>query len=201
MVVAEDLDLDVAGRQHAPLEQHAVVTEGRLGLAAAGMQGVEEVARRLHHPHALAATAGRGLDHQREADAFRLPQPGVVVRQVTVEAGHHRHTGLLGDVAGRALATELLHHLGGRPDEGQPGRLDGADEVGVLAEEPVAGMHRVAAVASRHVEHLGDVEIALGGAHPADRHGEVGGMPVRGIGVGIAVQRHRFDPALRERCG
>ena len=50
-LVAEDLHLDVAGALDQLLQIDLVVAEGRLGLAAAGLDMVEQPAFRFDAPH------------------------------------------------------------------------------------------------------------------------------------------------------
>ena len=72
--IAEHLDLDVPRRGQVSLEQHAIVAEGRLGLALRGRERRREVLAALDDLHALAAAAGGRLDQHRVADARGLPR-------------------------------------------------------------------------------------------------------------------------------
>ena len=66
--VAEHLDLDVARPDDRLLEVDGVVAEGALGLALRALVGGDELGLVVDEAHALAAAAGRGLEHHREAD-------------------------------------------------------------------------------------------------------------------------------------
>src|SRR5690606_22328987 len=55
MAVGEHLDLDMPRRAYIALQQHAVAAEGIARLALAALQRSDEVLRRVHHAHALAA--------------------------------------------------------------------------------------------------------------------------------------------------
>ena len=57
--------------------------------------------------------------------------------------------GLLGGDAARDLVAHDLDGLGRRADEGDAPLGDGPGEVGVLGEEPVAGVHAVGARTAR----------------------------------------------------
>ena len=72
VVVAEDLDLDVAAGRHVALQEHGRVAEGRGRLPGGVGHGAGEVLRPGDEPHPLAATAGRSLDQQGISD----PRPG-----------------------------------------------------------------------------------------------------------------------------
>ena len=70
--VREELDLDVARPLDVALAEDPVVAERRLRLALRRLERLVELVRRAHEPHPAPAAAGRRLDHQREADLFRL---------------------------------------------------------------------------------------------------------------------------------
>ncbi len=113
--VGEHLDLDVARPLQVLLDQHAVVTEARRRLALARGQRGGELARRVDHPHALAAAAGAGLDQHRVADAigFALQERGVLLGAVV--ARHQRHAGLLHQRLRFALAAHRADRRRGGP--------------------------------------------------------------------------------------
>jgi hypothetical protein len=95
----------------------------------------------VHHAHAAPAATAGGLDDHRVADGARLrmisfgssgsapSEPGT---QGTPELDH----GLLG----RDLVAHHADRLGRRPDEDEAALLDAFGEVGVLAQEAVAGV-------------------------------------------------------------
>jgi hypothetical protein len=66
--IAQHLDLDVARLQHVFFDEHAVVAEAVAGFVAAAGEALEGFLVVEGHAKALAATAGRGLDHDRVAD-------------------------------------------------------------------------------------------------------------------------------------
>ena len=66
--IEQDLDLDVAGTLDQALEDEALVAEGGPRLASRGGELVGQPVGVAHRAHALAATAGRGLDEHRGAD-------------------------------------------------------------------------------------------------------------------------------------
>ena len=74
-------------------------------------------------------------------------------------ARQQRHAALLRQRAGARLVAEQRQLVGRGADEGEPGVGAGLREVRPLAEEAVAGMHRVAAGGLRDADQRGDVEI------------------------------------------
>ena len=200
--VGEDLDLDVARAADRALEQQARVAEGRARLrprptsSAAG-----ELAGVAHQAHAAAAAAGRGLDHQRKADPRRLAlqQARVLVRAVV--ARQHRHAGRGHAPARLGLVAHRPHRRRRRADPDQAGGGDRLGQVGVLAQEAVAGMHRRGARRRAAATMRVDAQVGVGGALAADRDRRVGGARVRRVPVGVGGDRDRFEaePARRAR--
>jgi len=188
--VAEDLDLDVARAGDVTLDQHVVVTEAGLGFALARSQGLDEVFGTVDAPHALAATAGAGLDEHRVADARGLgrQEGGLVV--VAVVAGHQRHAGLVHQRLGRALAAHGGNGAGRRADEHQA--LFGASlgEVLVLAQEAVARVDGLRAGGLGGVDDALPLQVAVAWRVAAHVHRLVAGTHVAGLRVGVGVDGH-----------
>ena len=104
--VAEDLDLDVPRIADELLEEHPIVAERGARFALRAGKTFREVALVQRHAHALAAAAGRRLDHHRIADhggdAGRVL--GVVDRvQVPRDGADARRLG-------QALGRDLVAH-------------------------------------------------------------------------------------------
>ena len=161
MTVAEHLDLDMARAAHQLLQIDLVVAEGGLCLAAGHIQRGGEFVLVFDHPHAATATAPAGLQHQRVADLGReFLAAGQVLWQCAGRR-HHRHPGLLGQLAGRDLVAQPAHHLAVRADEGDPGGCAGIGEIGVLGQEAIARVNRIDARLLRDADDVVDVEIGL----------------------------------------
>ncbi len=114
--VGEDLHLDVAPVLDVPLDQQGVVAERGERLALGRGHRLGELGLGAHDAHALAATAGRGLDQHRERHLAEAV--GAVARDGP--AGHHGDTGLDGDLAGGVLAAHPVHHLADGPTNVSP---------------------------------------------------------------------------------
>ena len=195
--VGEHLHLDVARALDQALDQQRAVAERGARLAPRGGERLRQLRGRAHDPHALAAAAGGGLDHQREADgAGRLRRELLVGR--VLERGHDRDVGGQRDPARLVLAAEPLDHVGRRADERQAGVRAGAGERGVLGQEAVAGVDGLRAGAAGGVDQRGDREVGLGRGGGADPQRDVGGADVRRLAVGVRVDG---DRAQAERAG
>ncbi len=68
VTVAEHLDFHVAGVLDVTLDENAIVAEGRTRLGTGGAHALGQLALLPDDAHALAAAAGRRLDHHRQAD-------------------------------------------------------------------------------------------------------------------------------------
>ncbi len=190
--VGEHLDLDVPGVGHEPLHQQAVVTEGASRLPLRRLDGGGQLVRRVHEPHALAATARGRLEQHRVADALRRRRDRVHVGHV-VRARHDRHTGRRHGLLRPDLVAHRLDRAHGWADEHEPGVLTGPGERRVLREETVARVHGLSPGRPRGGDDVRNGQIAAGrlGRSDADRHVRLGDVP--GVGVGVAVHGDRPD--------
>ena len=64
MLVAQNLNLDMARVDDELLDEHAVVAEGRLGLGLGAGEAFLHLAFGIGDAHALAAATGGSLDHE-----------------------------------------------------------------------------------------------------------------------------------------
>src|ERR1017187_6988379 len=105
-----------------------------------------------------------------------------------------------GGAAGSGLGAHGADGGGGGSDEGDAGSLAGGGEIGVLAEEAVAGVYGVGAVAAGGVEDAVDAEVAFGGEAGADVGGLVGHAYVQGSAVGVGEDGDATDTHFAQRA-
>ena len=199
--VAEDLHLDVPGAGHVGLDEDGAVAEGGRRFPLGRRHGVGERVGALHHAHAPAAAAGRGLDQDGPAEGGH----GLGHRASPASAsGGDLHGGEHGHPRGRhgGLGVELrahgLDHLGRGAHEDEPRRHTGPGEPGVLGQEPVAGVHGVGSAAQGGADDGVDVEIGVGRGGTGQAHELVGLRHIGGVEVGVRAHRHTADA---ERVG
>ena len=193
MGVAKDLDLDVPWPRHITLYQNMLVAEAGLRLALARGQSGGEIIGLVDPAHALAAAAGAGLDQHRVADARGFSRQEIRLVVVTVIARHQRHAGLGHQGLGGRFAAHRGDGCGWRADEGDAGIGTGLGEGLVLAEETVAGVHRLRATsAGCGQDHVG-AQIAVARRRAADVHRLIAGQHMLGLGIGIGIHRHGAD--------
>src|SRR5690606_4216922 len=144
LAVGQHLDLHVARVLQELLHVDHVVAERGLGLGLGRGDGVGQRGLGLDHAHAAPAAAAGGLDDDRVADLRGQPDVGGhVVAQRAVAAGHAWHAGLLHRPDRLALVAHQADGVGLGPDEDEARLLHALGEVGVLAEEAVAGVDRL----------------------------------------------------------
>jgi hypothetical protein len=194
--VGEDLHLDVPGPAHRLLDERSRVAERALGLAHGRGHQLAQLRRVVDPPHAPPATTRDGLDEDREADLLR---PG----QQLVEVGRRRGGLQRGDAGrpGRLQRAHLvageLQHVGGRADERDARGVARPRQVGVLAQEAVAGVDGVGAGLAGRADDLVDVEIGADGVAALPDHvGLVGFDPVDRVAVLVGEDGDRLGSEL-----
>ena len=194
--VAEDLDLDVARLEHVLLDEDAVVAEGVAGFVHARREAFVRLLVVEGHAQALAATAGRGLDHHRVADLLRDLDRLVGARNGVVVAGDGVHAS--GDR--ELLGLDLVAHLGDRvvlrADELDAFLFQPARELGVLGQKAVARVHRLGAGLLAGGDDLVDDQVGLFRRRRANAHGLVGQVHEQRVLVRLGVHRHGGDAHL-----
>ncbi len=188
--VGQDLDLDVPGVGHQPLDQQRVVPEAAPGLAPGRGDRVGQVGGPVHLAHALAAAAGARLEQHRVADLHRSQRQRLVVQPGPVGSGHHRHARLGHGLLGPDLVAHRLDGRRRRADERDPGRLARRGEHGVLRQEAVAGMDGLRAGPPGRADHGIHRQV---GRRRAQVHGQVSQRHVRRGRVRVGVHGHGAD--------
>jgi hypothetical protein len=188
--VGEDLYLDVAGVHDRLLDEDGRVAERALALAHAGLDGLAEVLGGVDPTHPAPAAARHGLHEQ------RVGQGGGRLDEL-VDVGGRRHRrqrrypGLLGGRDGAGLVAGQREHVGGRPDEGDPGVGTGLGQGRVLRQEAIARVDGVGAGPQCDGDDRVGVEV---GAHRVaalpDLVGLVGLEAVLGPPVLVGEDRH-----------
>ena len=160
VAVGDQLDLDVARGPHDPLHQHARVAERLLGLLAGALERVLELVGVVDAAHPAAATARRGLDHQREADRVGVTLGLLDGLDRPSAPGGDGHVGLLGQPLALDLVAQRAHDVGVGPDEHDAEALAELRELGVLGDEAPTDPRRVRVRLGQRPLELVVVEVA-----------------------------------------
>ncbi|MCY1287295.1 hypothetical protein D9M69_364380 [compost metagenome] len=195
--VAEHLDFDMPGILDQAFDVELATAKSRAGLGLAALEGLRQFAGLAHRAHAASAAAGQGLEHD---GAAGQQGAGFVQAGGAVAAGGQGQATAGRELAGTGLVAEQRQGFGGRADEVDAGGLAPAGEVGVLAEEAVAGVHCVATLLASYFHQLGTVQV---GRHAASRqgNGKVGLAQVQGVGVVLGVHGDAADAQLGSGAG
>ena len=117
----------------------------------------------------------------------------VFVGKHAVGAGKNGHLRLLHGLAGFFFFAHEAGDFGRRADELDVRGAADLGEVGVLAQQAVAGMDGIDVGDFGGGDDGGNVEIAVGGARRADADGLVGKANVQRVAVGFAVDGDGAD--------
>ena len=186
----------MAGARHQLLDIEVARAEGGLRFRGGALEGLGELRGVANRPHAAAAAAGHRLQH----DGAALAQAGQEVLRLR-QGDRPADPGEQGDAARlrqgprRGLVAEDAEAVGPWAHEGEPGRLAGLCKRGVLAQEAIARVDRVAARRLRRRDHALDVEIG-GDAGATEVHGLVRGPDVQRGGVILGMDRDGPDPEV-----
>ena len=196
VLVAGDLDLDVAGFEDVLLHVHAGVPERGPGLLAGLVEGFFELLLLPHQAHALATTTSRGLQDHGVTDLLRLLLRHYKVRHQPFGARNTRHTGRDHGGFRRGLVAHRLDLLGQGADELDVMLLAQLAELGVLAQETVTRVDRIGVGDLGRRDDAHHVQVAVLARWWADAYGLVREAHVQALLVGGAVHGHRLDAHL-----
>ena len=196
VLIGEHLHLDVARGEHQPLEEEGVVAEAACGLASGRGERLGQVCRVVDLAHPLAAAACGRLHEDGEAHLTRAGDELFVREPGFRDSGNQRHAtrgdGLLrGD-----LVTHDVDRCGGGAEEDDALLLETAGECRILGEEAVSRVDRLGACRPDSRDDPLDVEVGLGGRGRPQPIGEVRGLRVGGLGVGIGVDGDGLDAQI-----
>src|SRR5579862_53179 len=200
MLVGQHLKLDVARPLDELFHVEVAVAEGARSLRLCGVVEVGQLLFAADHPHTAPPATRGGLHDNRKADAAR-PLHGLVCRSDdAVGARQDRHAILLHGGARFFLFAHQASDLGRRSYELDVASLADFGEVGVFAEQPVAGMDGIDVGDFGGADDRRNVEIALVQPRRADADGFVGKAHVQRVAIGFAVHGDRLDVQLLARA-
>jgi hypothetical protein len=189
VTVGQHLDLDVARLLDELLDEDALVAESGARLVARRGETLAGLAVVAGDAHALAAAAGRGLDHDRIADPGGDTRRLIRIGNQLHVSGHDADPGLGGQALGLDLVAHGLDRALAGSDEDHARRLQRRDEGRVLGQEAEARMHALRAGLLAGGDDLVDCQIALYRGCRSDGHRLVGQFHVQRARVGLGIDR------------
>ncbi len=153
----------------------------------------------MRDAHALAAAAGRRLDHHRITDFVGDRRGLFGIGDLPEIAGHGRDLGRGRGFLGFDLVAHRRDGLGIGPDKDDPGRRQGFRERFALGQEPVTGMYGLGAGLFAGVDDLVDDQVALGRGGRPDKDGIVRHLNMQRVAVGLGKDRDGLYPHAPRR--
>ena len=193
VLVAEQLDLDVARLLDELLDEHAIVAEARQSLAPGRLEAVADIGFGPCQPHALTAAARRRLHHHRIADLGGNAHGMRGVGDLADEARHDADPGGLRQLFRFDLVAHRRDRRRRRADEGDAGGIARLAEAGTLAEKAVARMHRLRAGRPARGDDGIAEQIGFGGRRRSEPHRLVGRLDMQRRGIGVRIDRDSGD--------
>ena len=188
VMIAQDLNLDVAGAGDVFFEEYGGVAECRERFVLRFLQARVEIGGLAHHAHPSPSAAHGGFDDDRVADVLSELAGFSRGFDGRFRSGQNRHSGGSGQTAGGRLVAEKFEQFGRWADEGDTGLGAGTREAGVLRQEAVSGMDGVNLALDGQGDDARDVEIGFdGGLAFADQVGLVGLETVQAEAIFLGI--------------
>ena len=198
--VADDLHLDMPRVLHQFLDVEIARAERLLRLRSGARERLFEIAPRRDRAHAATTAAGDRLEHHRARGPKRVEEGARLVygHGATLSSGN-RHAALHREAPRHCLVPETPERVGVRADEHDARLVAGSGELGRLAQEPVAGVDRLAACLPREFDQAGTVQVR-GYAYRPEAHRLVGVPGMQRLRVVLGEHGDRVDAEVGGRA-
>ena len=197
VTVAQNLDFNVAGAAHEPLQEDGAVAEAGRGLLPGFFQLFSKIFGPVDHAHTAAAAAEGRLDDQRKTNLGGNLLRLFRVADGLLRAGHNGNASLDCQAARGGLVAQQIEQFGAGADKADAGPLASPRQLGVFREKAIAGVNGVHALFLGQRHDALDVEVRL--HRPlafADQIGLVGLEAVEGDTVLAGVNGDRTQAKL-----
>ena len=193
MLVAQHLNFNVARIDDELFDEHAVIAKGALRFRLRAGKSFRHLIARPGDAHALAATAGRGLQHDRIADLVGNAHRMVSILDHAEEARHGRDLCRIGEFLRFDLVAHGSNGAGVGADEDDAGILQRIGKGLALGQKAIARMHGLSACLATGLDDALDDEIGFGGRRRADMDGLIGHVHMQRVLVRIGIDGHSLD--------
>ena len=195
MIIAQQLNLNVASPLHHALQIDLAVAEGRLRLPSGRGYGCRQFCPRSGRTDTHPPPTGSRLQHHRIAHLVGSNQQPRVVESLR-RTLDDRNALIAGDPARRDLVSQYLQRLRPRPDKRQAGVSTGPGKSRRLGQESVARVNGTCPRLQRNLDDVLAAEVTLLGRRWPDKMRFVGIPHVRRIPVCLGEHSHRLQPKL-----
>jgi len=199
VLVADDLNLDVARFDDALLEEHLAATEAGLGLGLSRLPKLAKFVGTIHTADAAPSASRDGLKQDGVADLVGDLKRFQVARDHAIRARHDRAPARDRGFFGASFVAHGLDRLNRRADELDAQRFEGFGKMRSLAEVAIAGVDGVSAADLRGHQHVGEVQVGVAVRTRADTDGFIGDERVQALLVGLGIDGDAVDAHLAAR--
>ncbi len=196
LVVRENLEFDMVRVFDVFLDVNPGIAEGLLRFGARGVIAFDEGNVVVGHAHAAPAAAGDGLDHHGIADAFGNDEGVLLVLHRAFRTGRDRDPGFLREIAADGLVFQRVHRPGTRTDEPDVAAFANVRKMGVLGQEPVAGVDGIDIRDLGRADDAVNAQVTLVAGGLADTDRFIRKLHVHRVGIHVRIDRHRADVQL-----
>src|SRR5260370_4654367 len=183
VMIAQDLNLNMARPTDVLLEEESSTGKGALSFAPSGSECFFELRRAADNANARPAASSRGLNKDRKAE----------LREIALRCrGYHGNVSLSGDLTGFGLGAHRADHARRRSNEGNAGFLAGSGKIRILSQEAVARMDRVNAAALGRGNDRPNIKVGIACRRWSDRNCHVRLADVEGVAVEARIDRRDF---------
>ena len=191
--VGKDLHLHMARLQQCAFDEQVATAKAGQRFGSGTRQRRRQLRQVGDQAHAAPSPTRHRLDHEGCTDARSLGGKAFVALVVAGVPGQAGHAVRMGQGLGPRLVAQCADGGWQGADPGQA-RIDhGLGEVGVLAEEAIAGVHGIGAGGTGGGQQLVGAQVGVGAGRSAQRHRLSGLAHMQGVGIGVGIDRHRFD--------
>ena len=187
VLVAKDLNLDVARPLDQLFDQQAAITERGLRFATRRDQRVAQSGDIMNRPHPFAPAASRRFDHYRQADALRFRGETFIALVFAIVARRDRHACRDSQPFGFDLRSHRGDGLDTRPDPDEAMLLAELRQIRAFGQEAITGVNGIGTRGQCSTDDAIGAEIAVARGRRSDRHGDIGEPDMHGIAIRVRI--------------
>jgi hypothetical protein len=187
VLVAKDLNLDVARPLDQLFDQQAAITERGFRFATRRDQRVAQSGDIMNRPHPFAPAASRRFDHYRQADALRFRGETFIALVFAIVSWCDWHARCDSQPLGFDFRSHRSDGLDTRANPNEPVLLAELRQVRAFGEEAIAGVNGIGTRGQCRTDDAIGAEIAVARGRRSDRHGDISESDMHGIAIRVRI--------------